>query len=147
MAAAANRSTILGLAMTATSDLAVVERLVEAIGRHDVAEILELLTDESVLIDSAGAVLRGRAELERAWRGYFELFPDYRIEIEARSAAGSTVALFGIASGSAAVAGSDERRAWRTPAAWRAEVRGDRIAVWQVYADLAPVRAAMGGEA
>lgn len=124
---------------------AVVERLVEAIGRHDVAGILELLTDDPVLIDSAGAALRGRAEHELAWRSYFELFPDYRIEIEAAIAAGSTVALFGFASGSVAVGGSDERRAWRVPAAWRAEVRGDRIAIWQVYADLAPVRAAMGG--
>jgi len=127
--------------------LAVVERLVESIDRHDVAGILELLTGDPVLIDSLGAALRGRAELERAWRGYFELFPDYRIEVETRIASGSTVALFGFASGSVAVGGSDERRAWRVPAAWRAVVRGDRIAVWQVYADLAPVRAGMEGGA
>ena len=34
---------------------------------------------------------------------------------------------------------------WEIPAAWQANIRGERVAVWRVFADLEPVRRILGG--
>ena len=53
-----------------------------------------------------------------------------------RGTAGDFVVLFGTAAGTCTLDGAlaAERR-WRTPAAWRARVRGSAIVEWRVYAD------------
>jgi predicted enzyme related to lactoylglutathione lyase len=46
------------------------------------------------------------------------------------------VALFGKASGTFGNAKGDRTNAhWELPASWRAELKGNQIAVWQIYAD------------
>jgi hypothetical protein len=81
-----------------------------------------------VFIDSLGNQLSGRGQLERGWKAYFELFPDYRIELQATLASGELVLSYGVASATHATGGT----AWQIPAAWRARVRDERIAEWQV---------------
>ena len=89
-------------------------------------------------MDAAG----GRHVLRReGWDAYFADFPDYHIHVGRMFSRGPTVAVFGVASGSyrgygATVPGA----AWRFPAAWRATVRGGKVAEWQVYADIEPMR-------
>ena len=57
-----------------------------------------------------------------------------------RTPALALVLVAGSASGSVATGTPKEKR-WRIPAAWRAQVRGGLIEVWQVYADNTPVYA------
>ena len=84
------------------------------------------------------------------WRGYFEWFPDYYLEVNevfaGRDALGSgeasrviearengeTFALFGFAGGSFK---GKQSECWRLPAAWKASVRDGRVTLWQVFAD------------
>src|ERR1044072_4477025 len=89
-------------------------------------------------VDGLGQVLTGYDQLRAAWSGYFYLFSDYRIDIESPAVAGGVVLAAGSAPATAA-AGTPSAQRWRIPAAWRAEVRGGLLVLWQVYADNKPV--------
>jgi len=118
----------------------VVRGFVDRINAHDVAGLLALMTSDHDFIDSLGHTIRGAEELRSAWRTYFDWMPDYAIEIESVVAGGEVVALFGRASGTYAPDGAlRKENRWEVLAAWRAVVRDERVAQWQVYADNKPV--------
>lgn len=105
----------------------------DRINQRDPDKLAELMTDDHVFIDSLGQAVRGREAMGNGWRSYYKMCPDYWVSHEEIFANGNAVAVFGDAGGTIA-----ENR-WRTPAAWRAVVDGDRVKEWQVYADNKPV--------
>ncbi len=122
-------------ASVAKSSAATVREFIARVNAHDARAIVELCTPDHVFIDSLGARLSGLAHLEQAWVGYFSIFPDYLVEIEALVSRDALVLLSGWASATHRGSG----RAWRIPGAWRALVSGALIAEWQVFADNKPV--------
>jgi len=122
----------------------IAQAFVSAINRRSVDEIVSLMTDDHVLVDSLGARTGGKPRLQAAWAAYFGMIPDYTITIDETIAEGSVVVLFGTAHGTYAASGDflPENR-WTSPVAWRALVRGARIAEWHIYADLEPLRQIM----
>jgi uncharacterized protein (TIGR02246 family) len=125
----------------------VVARFVEAMSSGDVDGLVQLMTDDHVLYDSSGGSVSGLDRLRAAWRSYLAMFPDYCVEIERSFTDGNTVAITGWAEATYAPDGTvDPSRHWQIPAAWLAEVRDDRIAVWRVYADTEPIVRAMSRE-
>lgn len=119
-----------------------------AINRQSPDEIVSLMTDDHVFFDGMGTRVADNEKMRTGWGEYFAMFPDYTITIEesfARGDAdGDVVAMLGAAQGTYAPDGvlRPENR-WQIPAAWRAVVRGSRIAEWRVYADNEPVRQIM----
>lgn len=106
--------------------------------------VCSLLTADSVFIDSMGNRIEGAAKLRPAWEGYFKIVPDYTISHSEIFANGDLVAVFGSAQGTFSKDGQLRKEdPWKTPAAWRAVVKGGKIALWQVFADNEPVRAIM----
>ena len=71
------------------------------------------------------------------------MVPDYSISHAEIFSNGDTVAVFGIAQGRLARGEMNKEDFWKTPASWRAVVKGGKIAVWQVFADNEPIRAIM----
>lgn len=116
--------------------VAVVGAFIDRINAHDPAGIVARGSADHRFTDGVGTALSGEEALERAWRAYFALFPDYRITIESLAHDGPLVLLAGWASASLHGKGAS----WRIPAAWRAVVCEGRVAEWQVYADNGPVR-------
>jgi uncharacterized protein (TIGR02246 family) len=113
---------------------------VEAINAHDPERLTALMAEDHVFVDSDGTRQSGTDRLRQSWRGYFALVPDYRIHVEETLVQGPTVALFGEAEGTFAREGRLETEDhWRVPAAWRALVRGGKVAVWQVYVNPEPL--------
>jgi hypothetical protein len=105
------------------------------------------MTEDHVFIDALDGRLAGREAMIDAWTQYFAMVPDYWIRVENMLSSDGTVVAFGRAGGTFAPGRPiDPSRRWEIPAAWRAEVRGDRVAVWQVYADNLPIRRLMGVE-
>ncbi len=123
------------------SALGVALRFVDRINSHDVDAMTTLLTPDHRFIDSLGAESAGRESLRSGWRQYFSLVPDYRVEVARTFAEGSDVVLLGAARGTYSPDGRlRPENAWTTPAAWRARIRGELVAEWQVYADNEPIR-------
>jgi len=110
-------------------------RFVDAINRRDVDKICSLITKDHMFIDSQGNEISGKEAMRKGWAGYFQLFPDYQIEVTEVFVRGETVAAFGFAGGTCH--GLKERKdlAWKLPAAWNAKIAEGKISRWQVYAD------------
>lgn len=127
-----------------TDPLAVVRQFISRINRADVDGLADLMTADHLLVDSLDQRLRGRDPIRRAWTGYFQMVPDYRVVVRETLVDGNTVVAIGEARGQCVTApGGAPLGEWRTPAAWRALVRQGRIAQWRVYADNEPIRALM----
>jgi hypothetical protein len=123
---------------------------IDRINAHDVEGLAELMSDNHTFIDAHGNQVSGKEKMIAGWRGYFEWFPDYYIEVnevfEERDALesdeasgvvearehGETFALFGFAGASFK---GKQSECWRLPAAWQASVKDGRVTLWQVFAD------------
>ena len=118
-----------------------------AINRHDVDAICDLMSDDHRFIDGMGTVGEGRAEMEKGWIGYFDMVPDFRIDIAESFSSKNTVVMLGKASGTYTSDGTlKPQNFWKTPAAWRAVIAGDKVRIWQVFADNEPIREIMRKE-
>jgi hypothetical protein len=99
----------------------VVRSFVEAINLRDAEKLWLLMTESHVFIDSLGAKYHGRDRMRSAWRSYFSIVPDYRIDVQESYENGSVVIVVGTAQGTYAPDGRlglGDR--WSTPTAWKA---------------------------
>ena len=107
-----------------------------AISEHSVDKIYSLMTDDHKFIDAHGNEIVGKDKMKAGWTGYFQWFPDYKIEITDIFANGDTLAAFGFASGTFKGKQTDNKENyWRLPASWKVIVENNKIKLWQVYAD------------
>jgi ketosteroid isomerase-like protein len=114
----------------------IVYDFVDAINCANIDKMVALMANDHLFIDSQDNKMEGKDNLRQAWIGYFDLFPDYKIEINEILEKDSVICMFGYASGTYKnLIGEDNRNYWRIPAAWRAIVTDDHIMSWQVYAD------------
>ena len=111
----------------------VFHEFVAAINDQNVSAIACLLSSDHVFVDALGNPIQGASAMEAAWRGYFTMCPDYWIRAEDVLAEGDLVLVAGEAGGTI------DGQTWRTPAAWKAVVRGGQVAEWRVFADNKPV--------
>ena len=105
---------------------------IERINAHDVEGLGALMSDDHTFIDAHSNQISGREKMIAGWRGYFEWFPDYYIEVTDVFEEDDTLALFGFAGGSFQ---NKPTESWRLPAAWKAIVKDGRVTLWQVFAD------------
>jgi ketosteroid isomerase-like protein len=117
---------------------------VRRINAHDVDGLIALMTSDHVFFDSLGDK-SVRPAIERGWRQYFAMVPDYWITIDREFSDEDTSVLIGTASGTYVSEGGVVRRGnkWETPAVWVARIEGQKVAEWRIYSDNEPVRAKM----
>lgn len=119
----------------------VAQAFIRAINRQDVNRLAELMSPAHRFIDSLGRVVEGREEIERGWKAYFRMVPDYAIAVEEYYPADPVVIMLGVASGTYTRTGQlHAENRWLTPVAIRALVEDGLIAEWRVYADNDPIR-------
>jgi len=130
--------------LTSPSSIDVAMAFVARINDHDVAGLVALMTPGHKFTDSVGHVVAGRDKMKKGWTYYFQMFPDYAIEVTKAFAHANVVALFGQARGTLVVNGKlAKENLWEIPAAWKAVLENSLIADWQVYADNEAVRKIM----
>ena len=105
---------------------------IDCINAHHVEGLAELMSDDHTFIDAHGNQVSGREKMIAGWRGYFEWFPNYRIEVTDIFESDDALALVGFAGGSFK---NQQSESWRLPAAWKAIAKHGRVALWQVFAD------------
>ena len=91
------------------------------------------MADDHKFIDAHGNEIIGKDKMKAGWAGYFQWFPDYKIEITEILSNDAMIAAFGYAGGTFKGAGNENY--WRLPASWKIIVSDDKIKLWQVYAD------------
>ncbi len=107
-----------------------------AISERSVDKIYSLMTDDHKFVDAHGNEVVGRDKMKAGWTGYFQMFPDYKIEIIDIFTDDDTLAAFGFASGTFKGKQTDNKENyWRLPASWKIIVENNKIKLWQVYAD------------
>jgi len=111
----------------------VFHQFVAAINSHDVTAVAALLAPDHVFVDSLGNRVSGAKSMEAGWRGYFAMCPDYWIRAD------NAIEESGIILAAGEAGGTMDGVSWRTPAAWKAEIRGGQLAEWRVFADNKPV--------
>jgi ketosteroid isomerase-like protein len=115
---------------------AIVIRFVKAINDHDVDEIINLMSEDHIFIDAIDNKSVGKKGMKEGWKKYYELFPDYQIEISDIIENVSTIGLFGYASATYKnIANKSNSNFWRIPASWKAIVENNKLKHWQVYCD------------
>jgi len=107
------------------SEVEVVVAFNDAINARDLDALTALMSDDHRFVDSEGATVDGKAACTDAWRGFFAAFPDYRnVFDDVRSREPGVVDVVGRSECSVAELDG--------PARWHAEVRADKVALWQV---------------
>jgi ketosteroid isomerase-like protein len=122
--------------MKSESNKSIVLRFVEAINSHNVNEIANLMSEDHIFIDGQDHKSVGKKGMKEGWEGYYELFPDYQIEISDIAENESIIGLFGYVKATYKnLANSLNSNFWRTPASWKAIVENNKIKHWQVFCD------------
>jgi ketosteroid isomerase-like protein len=116
------------------TDTDIVLAFVKAINDHDVDKIYDLMSDDHIFIDGSGGKHVGKTGMKEGWQNYYQMFPDYSIQITDVVEDNSIIGLFGHASGSYKIINNDTNF-WKTTAAWKAIVENKKIIHWQVYCD------------
>src|SRR6266481_6342444 len=93
---------------------------IDRINAHDVEGLAALMSDNHSFIDAHGNQVSGKEKMIAGWRGYFDWFPDYYIEVAEALEDKEKLALFGFAGGTFK---HREGQSWRLPAAWKAIVK------------------------
>jgi ketosteroid isomerase-like protein len=109
----------------------------DAINRRDIESLGELMTEGHAFIDSDGRVFAGKDEVLKAWKGFFDAFPDYRNDWSKVMSTGNTVIALGRSACST-------EPALEGPAIWTASTAGDKVSEWRVYEDTPRNRARLG---
>ncbi len=123
------------------SPLTITRSFVAMINARNAEGLRDLMAENHLFTDSLGQTVEGQEAMYAAWKAYFRMAPDYEIVCEKMLCAGNTVVILGRARGTCAPGGSlSPANHWDVPAAWKAVIRKNRVAQWQVYADNEPVR-------
>jgi len=116
--------------------LEVAEAFVAAINSGKVDRLVCLMTADHMFIDADGSEHVGRDRMQQGWREYFNLVPDFRIQVIDRFVSKQKVVLLGEADGTFLEDGElKPENHWSVPAAWRVIVDSELVAVWQLYAN------------
>ncbi len=110
----------------------VVLNFIEAINAGDIENICSLMAPDHVFIDNIGHEHKGVPLMRAGWSAYFELFPDYKIEISKIFEHDREFVLLGRASASYI---GEKVKCWSIPAAWKAIIEKGKVLSWQVFAD------------
>jgi hypothetical protein len=94
------------------------------------------MADDHIFFDAWGGKTIGKDKMKDGWKGYFKMFPDYRMEIMDMYFYENKIAAFGFAGGTYENKKTEtNENYWRIPAAWQVEIIGEKIKLWQVCAD------------
>jgi len=118
-------------------DLKIVQDFIESINSANIDRLYDLMSNDHEFIDSRGNSMVGNDNMKKAWTGYFDLFPDYKVEITDTLQNDSIIVLLGYASGTYKTINKNvvNNNHWKIPASWKAIVVDEKIRLWQVYAD------------
>jgi len=114
----------------------VILEYIKAINEANIDKLYSLMASDYIFIDAHDNRISGKDAMKQSWIEYFEMFPDYLIEVIEILEGDSSCAVFGYASGTYKnLKNKENNNYWKAPAAWNVIVEDGKIKKWQVYAD------------
>lgn len=107
--------------------LSIVRDWIERINQGDLIGLVELMSDDHKFYVEGERPTQGRVAMEKAWRAYFAMYPDYRIYEDEQYERGEYVFIIGHTSGSHV---PREQEGIRSSVIWKARVCDGRISEW-----------------
>jgi len=98
----------------------------EKINQRDLDGLSELMTEDHTFIDNSGEVTKGKEEMTKGWKKFFESFPDYQNIFTSVIVNEGVVVINGYSTC------SNEPKL-NGPSIWTAKIHGDRVTEWRVY--------------
>ncbi len=123
---------------------AVALQFVDRINHHDIGGIVDMMTENHMLIISGEIDTEGKGKMQKAWKYYFDMFPDYTIKPSHVVVNGGLVVIVGRSDGTITELGRKRLtingelppyEEYQGPGIWAAGVKEEKIAVWAVYED------------
>jgi hypothetical protein len=94
------------------------------------------MSDDHIFIDGSGGKHIGKIDMKEGWQNYYQMFPDYSVDITDIVDDTLVIGLFGYASGTYKInKNKTNSNFWKTPAAWKVIVENKKIKHWQVFCD------------
>ncbi len=109
----------------------IIFKFVNAINTQNLPLIIDMMAEDFSFIDTYG-IQENKEQMKIGWKGYFDWFPDYRIEIRDYVETDTYAILLGTAS--ASYLGKKDKN-WEIPAVWKVVISGNQIKIWQVFCD------------
>ena len=99
----------------------------ENINKHDLDALAAMMTEDHTFVDRDGNITQPKSSTVRAWKEFFEMFPDYRNTFTRVEALNDRVAVLGYAYWS--------RENAHDPAIWTAAIAGGKVREWRIHHD------------
>ena len=122
------------------STLKTAQLFVEAINSANIDKLAGLMSEDHTFIDAGGSEHSGYEKMREGWLDYFSMVPDFKIKILDKYSRGKFVVLIGTAEGTFIEEGEiRSENHWKVPAAWRVEVKNDKVTIWQLFTNQKPM--------
>jgi len=105
----------------------IVEKFNDCINNQNIEELSDLMSEDHVFIDRDGKSYGPKSFMVDGWKGFFNMFPEYKNTFEKFITIENQVYVLGFAYWS-----KDEPY---DPVIWRARIEQNRIKEWQIYVD------------
>lgn len=114
----------------------IVEQFNQCINNRDISGLSKLMSDNHLFIDSENNRQSGKEEMIKAWKGFFDQFPDYKNHFSQMEYKKDKVVIVGHSSCSFEPLDG--------PAIWTAIVKDRLVEEWRVYNDTEENRRKLG---
>ncbi len=98
----------------------------EKINERDLEGLSILMTDDHTFIDNSGDITKGKAEMTKGWRNFFDSYPDYQNIFTSIFVNENVVIINGYSTC------SNEPKL-NGPSIWTAKIRENKVSEWRVY--------------
>ena len=99
----------------------------DCINNRDLNSLVELMTDDHSFIDIAENIINGNQNCKKAWKDFFNSFPDYQNIFKTVISIDDLVIIEGYSNC------SDKRLEGHE--IWTARIRDNKVSEWRVYED------------
>lgn len=113
--------------MASTDLKTIVEKFNDCINNQNLEGLSDLMSEDHIFIDRDGKSHGPKSFMVEGWKGFFDMFPDYKNSFEKFKIIENEIYILGFAYWS-----KDEPY---DPVIWRAKIADNLIQEWQIFVD------------
>lgn len=109
---------------------------IEMLNQHQADSLSVMLHQDAEFIDTQNRHLTGNQRIAQGWKKYWEIFPDYHLEVENIWIESDSIAIFAMAKATYKNKKSESNEnQWEIPMALQLHLINGKIKYWKMYGD------------